>query len=213
MVGTALCAFAHPTIPSRRHDARTRFDHVRSLAWLAQHRHLGEADRPELVAHQRARPTPSTLRAPRRPAPVTSAIRPADRRPHRHPAAHGRKPAAARRSQASAAAIGAARGRSRTPGADEMNTRLPILGDDLRKRRLTLHQFGQPGRNRIGRHCGNHRRGCHEIDDHDFRLLCHQPCQRQCGQRDASRSMPYRVRSPSARRLRQPGHSPSARFH
>ena len=30
-----------------------------------------------------------------------------------------------------------------TSGADEMNARQPVLGDDLRKRRLALHQFGK----------------------------------------------------------------------
>ena len=70
-------------------------------------------------------------------------------------------------------------------GADEMNARQPVPGDDLRKRRLALHQFGKPGRHRIDRRRGNRRRECHEIDDHDFRLLRHQPRQRQRGQRDA----------------------------
>jgi hypothetical protein len=40
---------------SRRHHARAGFDCIRRLARLAQHRHFGEADRGELVAHQRAR--------------------------------------------------------------------------------------------------------------------------------------------------------------
>jgi hypothetical protein len=70
-------------------------------------------------------------------------------------------------------------------GADEMNARQPVPGNDLRKRRLALHEFGKAGRNRIDRHRGNRRRGCHEINDHDFRLLRHQPRQRQRGQRDA----------------------------
>ena len=49
----------------------------------------------------------------------------------------------------------------------------PVPGDDLRKRGFALHQFGEPGCGRIGRHGRHRRRGRGEIDHHDLGVPRH----------------------------------------
>ena len=92
----------------RHDDPRAGIDGVRRQRRLAQHGHVGEADR---LSTDRtsgcARPRPSMRPAPPRRAPARSEAPPAGRRQAPHRAARDRRPAAAHRSPASAAAIAA----------------------------------------------------------------------------------------------------------
>ena len=99
---------------SRRHHARPASIALGGLHRPAQHRHVAEADRLELLAHQRAR-----IRRHRRVGHhdgagiAPSAAPPAGRRHCRRRAARGRRRAAAHRSRASRAATAAGCDRSR----------------------------------------------------------------------------------------------------